>query len=99
MSILVNSLPNDKTLDWSKLKAFADDKIDMTEKFKFVLKRVENIVGKRRKCWLPAFSPFSQNVFKAFFIRVVKSWDCVVKDNWNTAVATNFFRRLISQGR
>ena len=25
-----NSLPNDNFLDWSKLKAFADDKIDVT---------------------------------------------------------------------
>ena len=24
---LLNSLPNDKTLDWSELKAFADDKL------------------------------------------------------------------------
>ena len=28
----------------SKLKAFADDKMNVTEKFKFVLERVENIV-------------------------------------------------------
>ena len=31
-----NSLPNDKILDWSKLKAVADDKINATEIFKFV---------------------------------------------------------------
>ena len=42
----INSLPNDKFLDWSKLKAFADDKINVTEKPKFVLERVENIMGK-----------------------------------------------------
>ena len=30
----VNSLPNDKILDWSNLKAFADDKVDMTKKLK-----------------------------------------------------------------
>ena len=41
-----NSLPNDKILDMSKLKAFADDKINATQKFIFVLRRVENIVGK-----------------------------------------------------
>ena len=41
-----NSVPNDKILDWSKLKAFADNKINVTEKLKFVLGRVENIVGK-----------------------------------------------------
>ena len=30
--IELDSLPNDKILDWSKLKAFADDKINVTEK-------------------------------------------------------------------
>ena len=33
-------------LDWSKFKELADDKINVTEKLKFVLGRVENIVGK-----------------------------------------------------
>ena len=42
---LFHSLPNNKILDWSKLKAFADDKICVTERLKFVLERVENIVG------------------------------------------------------
>ena len=42
----VYSLPNDKILDWSKLKAFADDKLNLAEKFKFALGRVENIMGK-----------------------------------------------------
>ena len=28
----VNSLPNNKILDWSKLKTFADTKIDVTGK-------------------------------------------------------------------
>ena len=36
----------DKILDWSTLKAFADDKINETEKLKFILEKVENIVGK-----------------------------------------------------
>ena len=31
-----NSLPNDKILDRSKLKAFADNKINVTKEFKFV---------------------------------------------------------------
>ena len=39
-----NFLSNDKILDRSKLKAFADNKKDVTEKLKFVLERVENIV-------------------------------------------------------
>ena len=41
-----NSLPNDNILDLSKSKVFADDKIKVTENMKFVLRGVENIVGK-----------------------------------------------------
>ena len=43
---LFNPLPDDKILDWSKLKAFADDKLNLAEKLKFILGSVENIVGK-----------------------------------------------------
>ena len=60
----INSLPNNNILDWSKMKASADNKINLNEKFNFGLGRVENIVGKMGKCWLPAFSPSSYNVFK-----------------------------------
>ena len=67
-----NSLPNDKFLDWSKLKALADDKINVTKKLKFILGRVENIR-------LPAFSPFPIMFSKDLFVRVVKRRDCVVK--------------------
>ena len=35
--------------------------------------------GKRRKCWLPAFSPFPTMFSKGPFNRVVKSRNCVVK--------------------
>ena len=35
--------------------------------------------GKRRKSWLPAFSPFPTLLSKGFFLRVVRSRDCVVK--------------------
>ena len=37
--------PKDKILDWSKLKAFADDKINVIKKNKFALARIINIVG------------------------------------------------------
>ena len=33
-------------LDWSKLKAFADNKVYVTEKLKFAFGRLENITGK-----------------------------------------------------
>ena len=35
--------------------------------------------GKRRKCWLPAFSPFPTMFSKVVSFRVVKSQDCVVR--------------------
>ena len=40
---LFRSLTNDKNLDPSKIKAFADDKISVTHKF--VFRRMENILG------------------------------------------------------
>ena len=66
----VNSLPSDKILEVSKFKAFADNIINVTEKLKFALRRVENIGGKRRKCWLPAFSPFPTMFSKGYFVKV-----------------------------
>ena len=66
-----NSLPNDKCLDRSKLKAFADDKLIVAEKLKFVLGRVENIVGKGENAGLQPFSPFPTVFSKAFFFRVI----------------------------
>ena len=35
--------------------------------------------GKRRKCWLPAFSPFPKVFSKASCLKVIESRDCVVK--------------------
>ena len=43
---IFRSLPNNKILDTSELKAFADDKIILTQKLKFDLGWVENMVGK-----------------------------------------------------
>ena len=51
----------DKILDWSSfLKAFADNKLKMAQKVELIFRLIiERICGKRRKCWLLAFSPFS----------------------------------------
>ena len=38
----LNSLPNEKFIDWSKLKAFADDEINVISKQKSFLGSVEN---------------------------------------------------------
>ena len=43
---MFNPSPNNKFLDCSKLKAFADQKLNLANKIKLVLGRVENIVGK-----------------------------------------------------
>ena len=59
-----NFLLNNKILDWSKLKAFADEKINVTKKIEICCGKGRKHCEKRRKCWLPAFSPFSHNVFK-----------------------------------
>ena len=71
----LNSLPNDKISDKSKLEAIGDDKINVTEKLKFVLGRVENIVGMGVKAATTIFS-FSYNVSKQFFCRVNETHDC-----------------------
>ena len=41
----MNPLPNDKILDWSKLKAFADDKLKVAKVIMLLSDNVENIVG------------------------------------------------------
>ena len=62
---LLNSLPNDKTVDLLKLKAFADDKLNLTQKLKFALGRVENIVGKGENAGHQQFLLFLQCFQKA----------------------------------
>ena len=52
--------PNDKILDWSKLKAFTDDEINVSEKLKFVFGRVGNIVGKEENAGYYHFLLFPQ---------------------------------------
>ena len=57
----INSLPKDKILDCSKLKAFADNKLNVNEKPNFGLGKTENILGKGENA-----GSFSHNVFKGF---------------------------------
>ena len=54
--VYFNSLPNDKILDWSKLKAFVDDKKNAT----LTLGLVENIAGKGENAGYQHFLLFSQ---------------------------------------
>ena len=71
----VYSIPNYKILDWSKLKVFADDKLNVTEKLEFVLGRVENIVGKGENAGSQHFLLFSQCFSKGSLHGVIKSRD------------------------
>ena len=68
----VNSLQNDKILDWSKLKAFADNKINVAEILKFVLKRAENIVEEGENAGYKHFLLFPQCFQKGFYKRSLK---------------------------
>ena len=56
----VNSLPNDKIVAVTQLKAFADAKMNASEKLKFVSERVENIVGKGENAGYQHFLLFPQ---------------------------------------
>ena len=58
-----------KILYMTKLKAFADDN------------RVENTVGNGENVGYQHFSPVPTVFSKAVFLRVVKSWDFVVKSS------------------
>ena len=64
---VINPLPDDKTLDQTKLKAFADDKLNVTKMIVSVFDRVENIVGKGEIVCTSNFS-FSHNVFKRLLL-------------------------------
>ena len=64
---MYNSLPNDKFVDRPKVKALVDGKMNVTEQLKFVLGRVESIMGKRENASYQHFllfdvfnSPLSQ---------------------------------------
>ena len=69
----VNSLPNNKISNWCKLKALADDKINVTEKLKVILGRVENIVGKGENAGYQHFLLFHLCFQKASYTGLLKS--------------------------
>ena len=60
---LLNPLLDDKILDQTKLKAFADDKLNVTKMIISIFDQVENFVGKGEIACRSNFS-FSQKVFK-----------------------------------
>ena len=62
MHMEVKALPNNKILilDWSKFKALADNKINVTQTLKYFYTRVENIVWKGEKADYHPFLLFLQ---------------------------------------
>ena len=75
----INSLPNNKILDQSNLKDFADNNINVTYATNFDIGRGENIVRIGENAGYQHFSPFPTMFSKAFLSRGVKSQNCVVK--------------------
>ena len=77
----LNPLPDNKILDQTKLKAFADYKLNVTKIIISVFDRVENIVGKgeweKEKLLVQVISPFPTMFSKDFFPRCVKRCHCV----------------------
>ena len=71
----LNPWPDDKILDQTKLKAFADDNLNVTKMIISIFDRTENIVGKGEI--VQAISPFPTMFSKGFFSRRVKSCHCV----------------------
>ena len=56
----INPLPNGKILDWSKLKALADNKINVAEMMIFLSDWVENILEKGENAGYQHFLLFPQ---------------------------------------
>ena len=76
---MFNPLTDDKILGLTKLKAAADDNLNVTQNIKVVLYRIENILGKEENAGYQHFLLFPQSFRKAFFLQCVKSRHCVVK--------------------
>ena len=62
-TICINPFPHNKILDQAKLKAFADDKLNVTKMIISFFDRVKNIVGKRRNCLYKQFLLFPTMFF------------------------------------
>ena len=63
-SASVNSLPNNKFSDFSKLKAFADDKVNVGEKKSNLIGKVWKTLLEKEKMLVTSIFSFSHNVFK-----------------------------------
>ena len=81
-----NPFQHDKILDQTKLKAFADNKLNVTKMIISVFHRVENIVGKGEIVCTSNFSFFPQCFQKASFPDLSK---CVTVWEWVNSLPNN----------
>ena len=72
MHYIINPLPDDKILGLPKLKASADDKLNVTQSVKVVFHMIENIMGKEENAGYQHFLLFPQCFPKAFSFSVSK---------------------------
>ena len=80
-----------KILDVTKLEAFADDKVNVAKLAILVYERVENSEKGENARYQQYFSPFPRMFSKAFFIRFVKSRDCLVNTSNPLTLPKNKF--------
>ena len=89
----VNPLPDDKILDSSKLKEFADDNFKFDENGRKLSKQVENTVGKREIARYEQFLLFPHCFQKPCFSGASKGvnvWEWVKTNERLRAMSANF---------
>ena len=82
-------LPDDKILDLSKLKSFADDILKAAHMAEFVFEEEKTLLEKEKMLVISIFS-FSNNVFKIlFFFNLRNVWRMVSRVHWNEDVKSS----------
>ena len=67
---IISSLPSDNILNWTKFKAFADEKLKVAKMTNLILDRLENIVGKEGNAGFQHFLLFQKMFSKGFSSRL-----------------------------
>ena len=64
--VMINSLPNHNILELSRLKGFADDKINVIQKTEICLGKGTEQLWEKEKMLVTSIFSFSHNVLKRF---------------------------------
>ena len=91
-----NPLPDEKILDWSKLKESADDNFRFNENSRNFSKQVENTVGKGEIACYEQFLLFPQCFQKACFPGASKG---VIVWEWVNPILSRRSGEMASDGR